>query len=183
MSIDECLAHVSKYISFLEKYQWFCHSGNMRIVRLVLRTLARFCASAVFIAGGVKNFVSWHETERNLISAMSDWQEHFGVTQEVQVIFSILISWSSALLLVASLFTLFGGLFLLLGVREKLGIGLLILFLIPSTLIYHPFWWSEGVIQEMQTVLFLKNLAILGCLIQMFLKNRSTQIVGFDERP
>jgi putative oxidoreductase len=76
-----------------------------------------------------------------------------------------------------------GGLFLLLGVREKLGIGLLILFLIPATVIYHPFWWAEGVIHEMQTILFLKNLAILGCLIQMFLKNSPTQIVGFDERP
>jgi cell division protein FtsX len=92
----------------------------MRIFRLALLTLARFCASAAFIAGAVKNFLSWHETERNLISAMSDWQAHFGVTQEVQVFFSILISWSSAILVVSSLFMLLGGAVSALGGQRKI---------------------------------------------------------------
>ncbi|HSX12967.1 MAG TPA: DoxX family membrane protein [Chlamydiales bacterium] len=155
----------------------------MKLIRLGVLTLSRFFTSAAFIAGAVKNFITWHETERNLISAMSDWQEHFGVSQEMQVFFSIFISWSSALLVLASSCMLMGGLFVLLGVKEKLGIGLLILFLIPATILYHPFWWAEGVTHELQTILFLKNLAILGCLIQLFIQGAAKPVLGFDERP
>ncbi len=143
----------------------------MRFFRLVILTIARFFASAAFIAGAIKNLITWDETERNLMSAMSDWQAHFGVFHEMQMAFSIFISWSSALLVVASSFMLLGGLFLLLGVKEKLGIGLLILFLIPATILYYPFWWAEGSIHELQTTLFLKNLSILGCLIQMLISS------------
>lgn len=152
----------------------------MRVFRLGILTLSRFFASAAFLAGAVKNMIIWHETERNLISALSDWQSHFGISQDVQVVFSILISWSSVLLMIATVMMLFGGLFLLLGVREKLGLWLLITFLIPATILYHPFWWVEGAQHELQTVMFLKNLAILGCLIQLFLNRAPNQVI--DER-
>lgn len=155
----------------------------MRFIQLCVLTLSRFFVSAAFLAGAVKNFISWHETEKNLISALSDWQAHFGVSTEIQVLFSILISWSSALLIFASAILLLGGLLVLLGVKEKLGIAMLIFFLIPATVLYHPFWWVEGVAHELQTILFLKNLAILGCLTQLLLQRSPKQMLGFDERP
>lgn len=155
----------------------------MRIVRNALLTISRFFLSAVFLAGAIKNFISWQETERNLITAMSDWQSHFGVSEEVQAIFSFMIPWSSALLVIASIFMLLGGLLILIGVKEKLGITMLIVFLIPATILYHPFWWIDGSAHELQTTLFLKNLAILGSLLQLLIQNSKHQIVGFDERP
>lgn len=59
-----------------------------------------------------------------------------------------------------------GGLSLLLGFHTRAGAAALILFLVPATLIFHNFWAFEGMEQRMQMINFLKNLAILGGLIQ-----------------
>lgn len=154
---------------------------NMRLLRLSVLTISRFFASAVFLAGAVKNILFWHETEKNIMNVLSDWQSHFGLSQDLQIFFSILISWSSVLLLTATLLMMVGGLLLLLGVRERLGISLLILFLIPTTVLYHPFWWADSVSHELQTVMFLKNLAILGCLLQILFSEGSSQLVDVSE--
>ena len=153
----------------------------MRLIRLGIVTISRFFASAVFLAGAVKNILFWHETEKNIMNVLSDWQSHFGFSQDIQIFFSILISWSSVLLLGATLLMMIGGLFLLLGVRERLGILLLIMFLSPVTVLYHPFWWADSVSHELQTVMFLKNLAILGCLIQLLCVETSSQGARMSE--
>lgn len=144
----------------------------MKLFRLGILTISRFFASAVFLAGAIKNILFWHETERSIMDVLADWQSHFGFSQDLQVFFSLLISWGSALLLLATVFMLAGGLMLLLGVREKLALSLLILFLIPATVLYHPFWWVDGIAHELQTIMFLKNLAILGCLLQLLIREK-----------
>src|SRR3989344_2055966 len=39
------------------------------------------------------------------------------------------------------------------------------LILIPVTIVMHPFWFFDTAARELQTIMFLKNLAILGGLI------------------
>lgn len=153
----------------------------MKIFRLGILTIARFFSSAVFLAGAVKNILFWHETERGILDVLADWQSHFGFSQELQIFFSILISWGSVLLLLATIFMLAGGLMLLLGVREKLALSLLIVFLIPATVLYHPFWWVDGVAHELQTVMFLKNLAILGCLLQLLVREEPQEAMRMHD--
>ena len=147
----------------------------MKTIRLTLLAISRFFVSAVFLVGAVKNILFWHETDKSIMDSLSEWQSHFGFSQDLQVFFSLLISWSSLLLLTATLFLLIGGLSLLLGLKEKLGLSLLILFLIPVTILYHPFWWADSVSHELQTAMFLKNLAILGCLLQILFRDASSQ--------
>ena len=55
-----------------------------------------------------------------------------------------------------------GGLSLLLGYKAEWGARALFLFLIPVTLIFH-----HNFTDKMQMILFLKNLAILGALLQV----------------
>jgi putative oxidoreductase len=56
-----------------------------------------------------------------------------------------------------------GGLSILLGYRAKLGAWLIALFLIPVTLLMHRFWAvTDPMMQQMQMVMFMKNVAILG---------------------
>ncbi len=153
----------------------------MWIFRLSLITISRFFISAVFLAGAVKNILFWHDTDKSIVDHLYEWQSHFGFSQDLQVFFSLLISWSSILLLIATAFLLMGGLFLLLGIRERLGLALLIVFLIPATILYHPFWWADGVSHELQAIMFLKNLAILGCLMQGLLRESSPQRGGDSE--
>ena len=145
------------------------------MIQILISTVSRFCISAVFLAGAIKNILNWHETEKSIMSVFADWQSHVGFSQEAQFLFSFFITWSSVLLLIATVFMLAGGLLLLLGAREKLATYLLIAFLIPATLLYHPFWWVDGVEREVQAVMFLKNLAIFGALLQMAVKREERE--------
>src|SRR6201984_2533686 len=56
-----------------------------------------------------------------------------------------------------------GGLSILLGYRAKLGAWLIALFLVPVSLMMHKFWAvADPMMQQMQMVMFMKNVAILG---------------------
>ena len=55
-----------------------------------------------------------------------------------------------------------GGLSILLGYKAEWGARALFLFLIPVTLIFH-----HNFTDKMQMILFLKNLAIMGALLQV----------------
>jgi putative oxidoreductase len=56
-----------------------------------------------------------------------------------------------------------GGLRILLGYRTKLGAWLIVLFLVPVTFMMHKFWAAtDPMMQQMQMVMFTKNVAILG---------------------
>lgn len=54
---------------------------------------------------------------------------------------------------------------LALGLRPRLCAAALIAFLIPATLIGHPFWIAPSQLYQVQLVNFLKNLAIVGGLL------------------
>jgi putative oxidoreductase len=70
-----------------------------------------------------------------------------------------------ALLFGAAIVELLGGLSLILGYKTRLGAFILLLFLIPTTLIFHDFWNLEGVARIPEQVNFMKNLAIFGGLL------------------
>ena len=56
-----------------------------------------------------------------------------------------------------------GGLSILLGYRAKIGAWLIALFLIPVSLMMHKFWTvHDPMMAQMQMVMFMKNVAILG---------------------
>jgi len=67
----------------------------------------------------------------------------------------------------ALLFEIAGGLMVLFGWRARFGALLLVLFLIPTTLVYHDFWTYAGVERTAQMLQFMKNLAILGGLLMV----------------
>ncbi|MGB0036571.1 MAG: DoxX family protein [Candidatus Acidiferrales bacterium] len=60
---------------------------------------------------------------------------------------------------------IFGGLAILAGFRARIAAWLLFLFVIVSSLIFHSFWAMQGVQREVSTIMFLKNLAIMGGLL------------------
>ncbi len=141
----------------------------MRAFRVTGIVLARFLLSAIFLTAGIHKIFYWHEGEVALLNVLSEWQVHLESFPSVQEFLSFLTSWTPLLLLGATLFELVGGLLLLLGVREKLGAGLLVLFLIPTTVLFHQFWFLDGSMRELQQTMFLKNLAIIGGLMMVLL--------------
>ncbi len=70
-----------------------------------------------------------------------------------------------ALLAGATALELLGAVSLLLGWRARLGATALLAFLVPVTLVFHAFWAAQGAEVQLQTVEFLKNVAIGGGLL------------------
>jgi putative oxidoreductase len=64
-------------------------------------------------------------------------------------------------------FEILGGLSLLLGFYGRIGAVALIVYLIPTTLIFHNFWAVDAAQQQNQMIHFMKNVAIMGGLFMV----------------
>lgn len=92
------------------------------------------------------------------------------------------LSWNPNFLLVSSIVLLsLGGILLVTGYRVRLGVILLLMYWIPVTFIIHPYWsfppdcvgdfpCSDQLenYRRLQSVLFTKNLAIIGGLLLVY---------------
>ena len=72
---------------------------------------------------------------------------------------------AGALLAIAAVVEIVGGLFIMTGFMTRIGALMLFLFLIPTTLIFHDFWSMSGQERISQSAQFMKNLAIMGGLL------------------
>jgi uncharacterized membrane protein YphA (DoxX/SURF4 family) len=68
----------------------------------------------------------------------------------------------------AAVVEILDGLGLLVGFQTRIVALVLFLYLIPTTLIFHNFWAAAAPAQQEQMSNFLKNLAIMGGLLEFF---------------
>lgn len=73
----------------------------------------------------------------------------------------------SLFLAAAILIEVLGGILLLTGNRARLAGAALFLYLVPVTLIFHNFWAYQGIDQQIQAAMFMKNLTIMGGLLHV----------------
>ncbi|NEO98239.1 MAG: DoxX family protein [Symploca sp. SIO2E9] len=111
----------------------------MNYIPLVARTFI----AIIFLYSGVKKILNFSGTQQ----MMTD--------QGLPLVGMLLIG--------AIVFELLGAISLVLGYKTRWGSLLLIIFLIPSTIIFHNF-----LADPTETISFLKNLAILGALLMVY---------------
>lgn len=99
----------------------------------------RICLSILFIHAGIGKFLNYDSTAQFMASKGFTFVPFF--------------------LISAALVEIIGGLSVLLGLKTRWGATLLILFLIPTTVIFHAFWNQPDQMNK-----FLANLAIFGGL-------------------
>lgn len=115
----------------------------------ILFLIGRITFGGFFIFSGINHFTKLQE--------MASYAKAKGVP------------FASAGVLMTGVLLLFGGLSLLLGVYPVLGIFLLAVFLVPTSLMMHDFWNVQDPMMKMnEMVNFMKNMALLGALL-MFL--------------
>lgn len=153
-------------------------SVHMHWLRRILGFCARLFLSAIFLVSGVGKLFHWSDTERDLSNALGEWQTALGGFDLAHEIFSFLMMWVPALLIIATFLELLGGLLLLLGVKERFAVSCLSLFLIPTTILFHEFWFVEGSVRQLEMSFFLRNLAILGGLFLVLLHGTQEQEEG-----
>lgn len=102
--------------------------------------LARFCIAFIFLMNGLGKVTNPSETQQ--------YMEQYGMP----LTFLFLIG--------AICVELLGGLSILIGLKARWGALALFLFLIPTTLIFH-----REFSDQIQVIMFMKNLAIMGGLL------------------
>ena len=109
---------------------------------------ARMLLAALFIVSGLNKIFSFDATQAFMANA--------GLP-------------AARFLLVATIFLeLFAGTLVLIGYQARLAAGVLILFLIPVTAIFHnPLAHGDPAMVHQQMIHFLKNLAIIGGLLHV----------------
>lgn len=79
------------------------------------------------------------------------------------------LTWRQDLLLVGAIFLLIlGGTSLLTGYRVRLGVLLLLVYWTPVTFIVHAFWNAPAETERLESVLFMKNIALIGALLMVW---------------
>ncbi len=117
----------------------------MRWLQVITMFVGRVLLSLIFLYGAFLSITNWDAT-MGMVTAK-------GLTY---------VSW---FLGAAVALQILGGLFLLVGYKVRLGAFFLIVFLIPVTIIMHDFWSLTDASRQLQTIMFGKNLAILGGLL------------------
>jgi putative oxidoreductase len=110
--------------------------------------LARVLLSPLFLYSGVDKIWRWSVAQREVTASG--------------------LPWPTFLHVVTVIIHLGGGISLLLGLEAQAGALLLALFLIPATVIYHPFWKYSGEVFVGKAGHFLSNVAIMGGLGLIF---------------
>jgi len=126
--------------------------------------LGRICLSVIFLSSAVNKLFSWDQSLQYFSGALDKWVAGTPLPDFMHQGVTLLSSYSVLLMIIATIFEGVGALFVLLGFNVRLGATLLILFLIPVTIIMHPFWLLSGQENMMEMGRFMSNIAILGGL-------------------
>lgn len=96
--------------------------------------------------------------------------KYFKATKDLMTEYGL--TWRQDLLLVGAIFLLIlGGILVLIGYRTTLGSALLLIYFIPVTFILHSFWNDTGDVYREESIMFMKNLAIIGGLMNVMVNN------------
>ena len=92
---------------------------------------------------------------------------YFDATKEKMTAYGLV--WQQDLLLVGAIFLpTLGGTLLLIGYRTGLAMFLLLCYWIPVTFIVHSFWQDPEPIRRAESIMFMKNIAIVGGLLMVW---------------
>jgi putative oxidoreductase len=80
------------------------------------------------------------------------------------------VPFASVMALIGAPVEFFGGLAIVLGIETRYSAALMVAFVIMATLISHRFWEYQDAVRQMQQTHFLKNMAIIGGFVVLFVQ-------------
>ncbi len=117
----------------------------MNVLRSFVMFIARLCLAGAFLFGGFHMLMAFDETAQYMASKGFTAVPFF--------------------LVGASVVQVLGAIALILGFKTRIAAAILLLFLIPTSIIFHDFWALSGQEQAQALIEFLKNLSIMGGLL------------------
>ena len=151
-------------------------------LKKIFALFGRLFISTLFILSALNKIFQWQQTQSGLINLFCDWQGYVGFFPSLSKMFSHFITWVPEVLILVTALELIGAGMIFFNIKVRFGAFLLVLFMIPATILLHPFWFvtQSKMISEM--VLFLKNLAIIGGLFYI-ISFGSKEIKPIEEEP
>ncbi|MDN3507520.1 MAG: DoxX family protein [Simkaniaceae bacterium] len=137
----------------------------MAFFQILISVIGRICLSGIFILGGVQKVLNWHDYEEVVTRTLCDWHVYNTQFGNIEPFLDFALSYVPVILGVIVFLELLGGLFVLFGIKARLGAFFLILFLVPATIAMHPFWLIHGERHGIEMDQAIKNGAILGGLL------------------
>jgi len=134
--------------------------------------IARGLMSLIFLFAGAGKIMNWQESVNAVEMIFSRWYMYLEGGVMTSDMHEFLMANSSTLLGIAAFLELGGGLLLLLGWKPRLGALMLLVFLIPTTLLFHPFWFEVGSDFNATLGIFIKNVSLIGALLYLFVTSR-----------
>lgn len=126
--------------------------------------LGKICLSSIFIFNAMQDLLQWNAREQHVYELFTSIL-HSGrggdlvlnaigyLAQNMTIVFAL-----------AVFFQLMGGVSLLFSWKEKMGASFLLVYLIPSTLVFHDFWNMMAEMRAEHMHLFGMNIAVAGGL-------------------
>ena len=139
--------------------------------------MGRLLISQIFLASGVAKVLDWAGTITHMTEAFRGFFESLQLAPGIS---NAIVAAIPVLLAIAIVVELAAGLGVLFGCKTRLSACALFAFLIPTTLIFHSFWRFPEAEQQLQTIMFMKNLAIMGGL--SLLMSFGAGRISFDAR-
>lgn len=139
----------------------------MRAVQIFLACLGRILISLIFILSAIGHMLDWPRSLQMLSGGLQTWSAHSLSMPKLLPVIEQMQSHTSLLMGIAVIFMLLGGLLVFFGIKTRFGAFLLTMFILATTLTMHNFWFLQGPDRELQMIMFMKNLAILGGLFYL----------------
>jgi len=144
--------------------------------------VGRIFLSLVFILSGLAKIMNWQGTEQAVTKAVVELKTAYQGMIGMQNFLEGILNWAPTLVAIAVVFELLGGLLVFLGFKVRLGAFLLLLFIAPTTFIFHHFWLLQGPERELQMIMFLKNLSVFGGVLLVLAFGKGTKEKSAGER-
>ena len=127
--------------------------------------VGRMLIGTLFLVSGIGSLLNWEGVLQYFHTMIRVWEIANHQHPTTAAFFFGVQELAMPLVVAAVLLQLAGGVLMMLREHTKLGAAILVTFLIPATLFFQPFWFFVGQDQQLQQMMFLKNLAILGGLL------------------
>ena len=115
----------------------------------ILDLIARICVSVIFLYEAYDSVAFGQATKARMTDYGITWQQDY-------------------LFVFAVTFLIVGAIFMLIGYRAKFAAVLLLLYWVPLTFIVHSFWNDDESIRRIQSIFFMRNIAIAGGLLMIY---------------
>lgn len=155
----------------------------MNWIQLPIAFLGRALLSIIFIASAIGKILDWNNTLQYFTQNLTAWQALNGLHPGLLNIIQFALDNAAPVLVLGVIFELLGGLLVFLGIWVRLGAVLLLIFLIPTTAVFHHFWQLQEPDKTLQMINFMKNLSIFGGLLYVLALGKGGKCSKSKEKP